>query len=185
MRVTGGRYVRREIRVPKGEIRPAMDRMRESVFSIIRPGLENASFLDLFSGSGIIGIEAASRGAHPVVLVEMDRRKRPVIVENISIVETEISVVIRTAEGFLSSCARSFDYVFLDPPFAYRDKDRLVALVHQNGVLENGGILMMHHPTGEEIAGRVGDLEIYDRRTYGGSEVVFYTERDRDSAMDR
>ena len=85
MRITGGRYCGRKVIIPTGEleIRPAMDRMRESLFSILGP-LDGASFCDLFSGSGCVGLEAASRGATTVHLVEMDRAKREVMEKNIS-----------------------------------------------------------------------------------------------------
>ena len=78
MRITGGQYVRRNIICPPGIIRPAMDRMRESLFSILGP-LDGTSFLDLFSGSGCVAIEAASRGASPIHLVEGDRGKKETI----------------------------------------------------------------------------------------------------------
>ena len=77
MRITGGIYRGRRIVCPPGIIRPAMDMMRESLFSILGP-LEGMSFLDLFSGSGCVGIEAASRGASLVHLVEKDRQKREI-----------------------------------------------------------------------------------------------------------
>ncbi len=88
MRVTGGKYLSRQVKCPKGVIRPAMDRMRESIFSILG-NIDDKSFLDLFSGSGIIGIEAASRGASPVYFVEKDKIKKKVIHDNTDIVETE------------------------------------------------------------------------------------------------
>ena len=100
MRITGGRYRSRVIRCPPGEIRPSMDRMRQSVFSILG-NLEGISFLDLFSGTGIIGIEAASRGADPVVLVEKDPRKKATILQNISFVESGIQLLSCSAESFL------------------------------------------------------------------------------------
>ena len=99
MRITGGVYRGRKVQCPKGLIRPAMDRMRESMFSILG-SLEGSSFLDLFSGSGLVGIEAASRGASPVILVEMDRKKRPVIERNIGMVESEIQLVMMPVERF-------------------------------------------------------------------------------------
>jgi 16S rRNA (guanine966-N2)-methyltransferase len=82
MRVTGGIYRGRQVACPPGIIRPSMDRMRVSLFSILGD-LSGCSFLDLYSGSGVLGIEAASRGADPVLLVEMDRRKRETILKNI------------------------------------------------------------------------------------------------------
>ena len=88
MRITGGKYCRRNVVCPPGVIRPAMDRMRESLFSILGD-LSGLSFLDLFSGSGCVAIEAASRGAEPIHLVEMDRGKRETIEKNLSFVEEE------------------------------------------------------------------------------------------------
>ena len=86
MRITGGLYKGRKIICPPGVIRPAMDRMRESLFAILG-NLDDMSFLDLYSGSGIVGIEAASRGADPVFLVEKDVKKRKTIIQNISFVK--------------------------------------------------------------------------------------------------
>ena len=85
MRITGGLYRGRTILCPPGEIRPAMDRMRESLFSILGD-ISQAPFLDLFSGSGLVGIEAASRGAQPVHLVELDAGKKATILKNIQFV---------------------------------------------------------------------------------------------------
>jgi 16S rRNA (guanine966-N2)-methyltransferase len=76
MRITGGQYRGRVVKCPPGVIRPAMDRMRESLFSILG-SLEGMSFLDMFSGSGVVGLEAASRGAKPVHVVEKDFKKAP------------------------------------------------------------------------------------------------------------
>ena len=81
MRITGGIYRGRRITCPPGIIRPAMERMRESLFSILGD-ISGVPFLDLFSGSGLVGIEAASRGAEPVHLVELDRNKRETILKN-------------------------------------------------------------------------------------------------------
>ena len=92
MRITGGEYGGRKIAVPPGEIRPAMDRMRESVFSILTSAvgsLSGLSVLDLFSGSGSMALEALSRGARTAVLVERDRSKAGVIRENLGFVEPE------------------------------------------------------------------------------------------------
>ena len=93
MRITGGKYTNRRIQCPKGEIRPAMDRMRESMFSILGD-LQGRNFLDLFSGSGLVAIEAASRGAEPVVLVEKDFRKAAVIRKNLEIIDEQAYIKI-------------------------------------------------------------------------------------------
>ena len=100
MRITGGKYCGRIVTCPPGVIRPAMDRMRESLFSILG-NIEDYSFLDLFTGSGCVGIEAASRGAEPVHLVEKDRGKKKVITENISFVESPIMLFMADVNRFI------------------------------------------------------------------------------------
>ena len=117
MRITGGKYRGRTIDVEKGslEIRPAMDRMRESVFAILGD-LTGLSFLDLFSGSGILALEAASRGASPVACVEKDLDKFPALLKNVSIAEERIECHSMPVERFLLRNHRPFSIVFCDPP---------------------------------------------------------------------
>ncbi|MEW5816761.1 MAG: RsmD family RNA methyltransferase, partial [Spirochaetota bacterium] len=131
MRITGGRYRGRKVICPPGAIRPAMDRMRESMFSILG-NISGLSFLDLFSGSGIVGIEAASRYAEPILLVEKDARKKKIILKNISFVEADIKPVFLPAERFVIQCKRQFDIIFTDPPFAYKFKHNLLASISKN-----------------------------------------------------
>ncbi len=173
LRITGGRYVRRRIECPPGEIRPAMDRMRESVFAILG-NLEGCSFLDLFSGSGVIGIEAASRGASPIVLVERDAGKKSTIAKNISIVETQIELRIMPVERYLAVCRQRFDYVFFDPPFRYANKSALLRLVSDNGLLEDDGQALIHRPREDDLPETVGRLRVIDSRSYGRSIVDIY-----------
>lgn len=106
MRVTGGLYRGHTILCPPGVIRPSMDRVRQSLFSILG-NIEGISFLNLFSGSGVIGIEAASRGAAPVLLVEKEPRKKPTVLKNIAFVESHIDLVVDPVERFLKTSQRS------------------------------------------------------------------------------
>jgi len=123
MRITGGQYCGRVIKIPEADlaIRPSMDRMRQSVFGVLGD-LTGASFLDLFAGTGIIGLEAASRGAYPVVSVEKDRKKFPVLLENAAIVQPPLICHAMPAETFILRNRIAFDLVFLDPPFDYKFK---------------------------------------------------------------
>jgi len=128
LRVTGGKYSSRQVKCPKGVIRPAMDRMRESMFSIL-DNIHGKSFLDLFSGSGIVGIEAASRGASPVYFIEKDKIKKKVLYENTDMIETEKKIFIMAAEKFILINRKKFDIIFLDPPFPMGEKQELVRSV--------------------------------------------------------
>ncbi len=174
MRITGGVYRGRNIICPKGIIRPAMDRMRESVFAILQD-ISGAPFLDLFSGSGVIGIEAASRGAEPVVLVEKDYGKKPVLLKNISFVTSDIRLLCMTAERFIKTReTMQFGYIFLDPPFGYRKKQDLLTYVAESRLCSNGSTVMIHHPSSETLEQDISYLHCTDRRVYGGSTVSFY-----------
>ncbi len=143
MRITGGRLKGRTIKCPDGVIRPAMDKMRESVFAILGD-LEGMSWLDLFSGSGTIAIEAVSRGAARVELCEKDRLKARTVLENVALTERELGVKIRchfmAVELFVRRCKDRFDYVFLDPPFPYKFHEQLLAQCGERGILAEGGI---------------------------------------------
>lgn len=176
MRITGGSYRSRKVQCPPGVIRPAMDRMRESMFSILGD-ISGLAFLDLFTGSGVVGIEAASRGAEPVVLVEKDRRKAPVIRKNISFVESEIRLVLQPAERFITGggASQQYDIIYLDPPFSYGQKIKLVATVADSGLLAPQGLCLIHHPTREEWPAQIGRLVCSDVRGYGGSTLRFFS----------
>ena len=171
MRVTGGRYRGRIIQCPKGVIRPAMDRMRESLFNILG-NISGESFLDVFSGSGVVGIEAASRGAAPVVLVEKDRGKKPVLFKNIAIVETPIKAHMMSAEHFLALPGEKFDYIYLDPPFPLGGKEDFVRLASAR--LKDDGILMIHFPVEDDPGETVEKLVRFDLRLFGRSRLGFY-----------
>ena len=174
MRITGGLYRGRNIICPKGIIRPAMDRMRESVFAILHD-ISEVPFLDLFSGSGVIGIEAASRGAEPVVLVEKDYKKKPVLLQNISFVTSDIRPLFMPAERFIRTRdTMQFGYIFLDPPFAYRKKQELLKYVAVSRLCSDGSTVMIHHPSSETMENDISYLHCTDRRVYGGSTVTFY-----------
>jgi len=175
VRVTGGRYRGRQVRCPPGDIRPSMDRMRQSLFQILGD-LTGCSFLDLFSGSGIIAIEAASRGAGPLVLVEADPRKRRTILANLSFVETTAEVLTMPVARFFLRDARRFDYVFLDPPFAFEGKEGL--LDETAAHLAPEGVVLMHLHRAEVLRTDRPGLEQIDRREYGQSLVVFWRLRE-------
>ena len=172
MRVTGGVYRGRRVICPPGVIRPAMDRMRESVFAILGD-LTGFSFLDLFSGSGIIGIEAASRGASAVTLIEKDKRKMNILKANTGFVEAEVRIVCSPVDRFLVSNRRQFDLIFADPPFDLRNKLSILETVERKKTLNMNGSLLIHYPSEETLPEQTAGLSLYDTRKYGRSIVGF------------
>ena len=194
MRITGGVYKGRKLIVPPGVIRPAMDRMRESLFAVLGD-IRGCSFLDLYCGCGSVGIEAASRAAEPVVFVEKDRGKRAVLERNLGFVREQTELHLLPVEHYLRRVKRRFDWIFLDPPFRQRGKLEVLQLIAARRILAEGGTLIIHLSKEEErgfpeaigvgnaaaggAAGgacraSVGKLHLSDRRLYGGSLLLFY-----------
>lgn len=180
MRITGGKYCGRKVVIPQGslEIRPAMDRMRESLFSILGP-LDGTSFCDLFSGSGCVGLEAASRGAVKVDLVEMDRDKRAVMEKNISwaLDECDINIYFANVLKYIPACHKSYDIVYADPPFPMSGKTNILDLVQRTHMVVEEGQFIVHIPANEESQWpeSYGDLVLTDTRRYGRNMIKFYT----------
>ena len=175
MRVTGGEYCGRTIKVPKGklDIRPSMDRMRQSLFGVLGD-LHGYSFLDLFTGTGIIGLEAASRGAGPVVCVEKDPAKRSLLIENLGISRDRIEVHIMPVELYVKRSKETFDIVFCDPPFPYKHRISLVTEILERALVKEGGLILMHRPSEDPMPDSVRAAALEDRRVYGRSIVDFY-----------
>jgi len=178
MRVTGGMYLGRRVSCPPGVIRPAMDRMRESVFAVLGD-LSESSFLDLFSGSGIVGIEAASRGASAITFVEKDRRKIPVIKSNTAFVTADVHIICNSVERFLVTNGNRYDTIFVDPPFDYPRKHVLLEIIDRENTLNAGGTLLIHFPAEDALPETAGELTMYDRRKYGRSIVGFFARVDK------
>lgn len=179
MRITGGKYRGRNVICPPGIIRPAMDMMRESLFDILGP-LQGMSFLDLFTGSGCVGIEAASRGAEPVHLVEKDPGKKAVILRNISWVESGITLFMNDVFRFIPNARMRYDIVYADPPFPMGGKIRLLEAVNARNLVKDGGLFIIHYPA-EERSGwpeEVGEFVFTDERKYGRSMLRFYRRRE-------
>lgn len=177
MRITGGKLKGRIIKCPDGVIRPAMDRMRESVFAIIGD-LTGKSWLDLFSGSGTIAIEAASRGATDIELCEKDKIKINTVLENVSITEKELDTKIKChfmpVEYFVKRCKRQFDFIFFDPPFPYKFHEQLILETDKKNLLNKDGTILVHRPEEHFMPDKIGNLTRTDKRIYGRSIVDFY-----------
>ena len=179
MRITGGKYCGRKVIIPTGEleIRPAMDRMRESLFAILGP-LDGATFCDLFSGSGCVGLEAASRGAKLVHMVEMDRAKREIMEKNISWAkdDCEIKIFFSNVLKFIPTAQMQYEIVYADPPFPMAKKIQIAELVDRRHCVRPDGLFVIHIPAIEESQWpeQIGDLKLIDTRKYGRNMIKFY-----------
>ena len=173
MRITGGQLRGRQVKVPGGLIRPAMDRMRESVFAVLGD-LSGRSFLDIFSGSGIIALEAASRGAAYVEAVEADPLKRAVLLENVKISPVRINCRFMAAELYVKRAKRRFDFIFCDPPFPYKYKWELIKSIAASKLMNEGSRLLLHRPREDFCGNPSVNLSLEDSREFGRSVVNIF-----------
>ena len=172
MRITGGYLTGRQIKVPPGIIRPAMDKMRESVFAVLGD-LSGLSFLDLFSGSGIISLEAASRGAEYIEAVELDPLKRKILLENVSLSPIRINCRFMPAELYIKRGKKPFDVIFCDPPFSYKFKWELISNICSSALVKENTLILIHRPHNDYCKISIPFLEHHESREYGHSVVDF------------
>ena len=133
VRIIAGKWRSRIVKFPAAaQLRPTPDRVRETLFNWLGQDLTGLTCLDLFAGSGVLGLEAASRGAQLVVMVERDPIAFKALRENANLLQASGVELVRTdALEFLTSDARVYDVVFLDPPYALSDRELLLTRVRQ------------------------------------------------------
>ncbi len=175
--MTGGEFRGRRLKVPGSGVRPTADRVRESLFMILSSRLPGARVLDLFAGSGALGIEALSRGAASGVFVEASPRVAAVLRSNLAALglggRSEVSV--ERAERWLDEAEGergSFGVIFLDPPYRAVGVEGILA--GSSPLLAPGGIIVWEHDRRAGGSGAAG-LEPMDERRYGDTLVELLT----------
>lgn len=181
-RVIAGVARGRRLKVPPGGTRPTSDRVRESLFASLEHelgGLAGVRVLDLFAGSGALGLEAASRGAASVVLVERDRAAAAVARSNVAVVARDgVQVVATSVATFLGGPPQLVDLALLDPPYAMAAGevgDVLAQLCR--GWLVPGGLVVVERAARGGAFGWPPPLRALRERTYGGT-TLWYGQRE-------
>lgn len=171
MRIIAGEAKGRRLIVPASGTRPMTGRARESVFSILGPRLADASVLDLYAGSGSLGLESLSRGASDATFVERDHEAVRILGANIEAVGLGGAVVQGSLPSVLARLCHAFDVVFIDPPYADRDTTVAEVLGELAPVLAPGGIVILHRQATSSTA--LPDfLTCVDERRYGDAVVT-------------
>jgi 16S rRNA (guanine966-N2)-methyltransferase len=181
MRVIAGKFGSRKLKGPgKLRMRPTSDRLRETLFNILGPAVEDSLFIDLYAGTGAIGIEAISRGAKEVVLVEQHAPSAKLIEENLKALDaTRIAeVMTMAAEKALEKLAarhRMADFIFLDPPYEDEDQQLLVLeLLDESHLLAPQGLVIVEHSSKTELPERLNRMERMRVVEQGDAALSFY-----------
>ncbi len=180
MRIIAGKFKGRRLRAAEGlQVRPTSDRLRETLFNILAPKIEDAAFLDLCAGSGAIGIEALSRGAAHVTFVESSRRALAQLIENLAHcrIDEAVEVVQRdvvSAVKQLVAQSRRFDLIFFDPPYASNLYWPVMELLGTGDILAPGGALIVEHRGKNPVPEEIGHLRRYREVRQGESSLSFF-----------
>jgi len=188
VRVIAGDARGRQLLAPKSQrVRPTADRVKEALFSILLSRLGEFTgmrVLDIFAGTGNLGIEALSRGAGYAVFVDSHRESAEVIRKNLEITKYSetAKVVVQDAAAALRWLARGeapFHLVFLDPPYGEGHTERLLEVLSASPLIDQGSTVVAEFSAKEEIPRSFGRLQETERRIYGDTALSFLTISDR------
>lgn len=182
MRVIAGSAKGRKLKTLEGmDVRPTTDKVKEAIFSAIQFDLPGATVLDLFAGSGQMGIEALSRGADIAVFVDNSARSLRMTQENLESVHLVDQAQLHQmeAQSFLQTTAMQFDVAILDPPYRKGFHEKLLPLLAK--CMNSDGIVICEHETGLEMPEAVAELVQKKQKKYGAITVTTYVCR-RDEA---
>ncbi len=179
VRIIAGQYKRRVLGLPRGaNIRPTSSRVRESLFAMLHPWLAEARFLDLCAGTGAVGLEAASRGAARVLLVDNDRRCVQAIRANVAACSAhDVAQVWHMdclrALRMLHERGEAFDIIFADPPYRSGLVFKIVsALARRPELLEENGWLCLEHDPGHPDVAAPPGFGVQSRKSYGDQALT-------------
>src|SRR5690349_20214637 len=173
MRIIAGEYKGRNLKSPPSmNVRPTSDRLRETLFNVIAPRIEDARFLDLCAGSGAVGIEALSRGASYATFVDRSRRSCTLVESNLKLCrvpEGQWEIYCSEVNDFLKQTGSRWDIIFFDPPYK-DDYLRTLRLIQLN----DDGLLIVEHHHKTELPEMIGKLQRTRILKQGDSALSFY-----------
>jgi 16S rRNA (guanine(966)-N(2))-methyltransferase RsmD len=177
MRVITGKARGVQLKTPDGQLtRPTTDRVKEALFSIIQFEIPGAAVLDLFGGTGQLGIEALSRGAKSAVFVDAGEAACKLIKENLrrTKLEEQGRVIRSDYLRFLTTCREKFDIVFLDPPYAEEFLENSLKKLSEIDILQSNGIIVCERPLGKELPAEIPGFTRSKDYKYGTTVLTLY-----------
>ena len=175
MRIIAGKYKRTPLKTLDSlATRPTKDMVKEALFSSIQI-YHDDKFLDLFAGSGAIGIEALSRGAYKVVFNDNNKEACEIILENLKKIKEEAKVTnLDYKECLFKLSDYNFDYIYIDPPYEFKDYDELFTLIDKYNVLSQKGIIIIETRKDLDLKDNFNDLKKYKEKKYGITKLHYF-----------
>ena len=151
MRIISGKHKGRKLNTFDGlDIRPTSDMARESLFNIIGADVLGCDFLDLFAGSGAVGIESLSRGANSVIFVDKSSESLKLVRKNLDLIKENAKIIKDDSISFLAKQTKPFDIIFCDPPYNFEDMEKVFNLILQNKLIKENGLIVYEHSKDRE-----------------------------------
>lgn len=181
MRIIAGAYKGFRLQSFSGkEIRPTSDKIREAIFDIIGSKIVGAEFLDLFAGTGAMGIEAISRGAKEVTFVEIDRKAIAIIKLNLNkIYQNTYSNILRNdylqAIKLLSLNQKIFDIIFIDPPYNKKYLSKALQEIDKSTIIKKESLIIVQHPIQTEVKEDFTNIFCCKEKKYGSSKITIFS----------
>jgi 16S rRNA (guanine966-N2)-methyltransferase len=176
MRIIAGRAGGLKLKSLKGrDVRPTLDRVKESMFNIIAFDLPGAEVLDLFSGFGSLGIEALSRGAEKADFVEINKAHLKVIEQNLKKAKLIDFAKLYNQDAYLylKNCIQKYDIIFMDPPYNNNMSAETIKIIIKNNLLKSKGLIISERSKIEK-AEEYEELKIIKNKKYGNSLITIY-----------
>lgn len=177
MRIITGEYKGRRLRGPEdNSVRPTADKVKEALFSIIADKLWGSRVLDLFAGTGSLGLEALSRGAESCLFGDNSRESLKIIKSNIEMCGAgqKAEVMAGDYRKVLMNAKGQFDIIFLDPPYGKGFLEKSITLIGEEGLLKEGGLIIAEHRKEEELPETVQGFYREKERKYGIVKLSIY-----------
>lgn len=180
MRVISGKVRGLKLNTPKNEdVRPTTDRVKESLFNMISPYIMDSNVLDLFAGTGSLGIECLSRGAQRCVFVDVSKESISIIKSNITKARVENESIVlnldfKDAISKLKVQKNKFDVIFMDPPYYKNMFIDALEKIDNADLLEEEGIIVIEHDSKENFPEKIERLEKHKVKKYGNTTLTFY-----------
>lgn len=184
MRIVGGSAKGRRLCAIKGfSIRPTSDKVREAVFNILGAEFHYKNVLDLFAGTGAMGIEALSRGAEKVTFIDKDASAIKMVNKNLDIcgfadkakvIKMDVILFLEQKPSAFSLQPKAFDLIFIDPPYAAGLTGMALEMIDKNKILADSGVIVSETSKRAAIDAKLSGLQEFDKRQYGDTVLRFY-----------
>ena len=177
MRITAGKFKNKQVKTIDSDlIRPTLSKIRESIFNVLQDKICEATFLDLFAGSGIMGIEAASRGANEIIFIEKNPKHYKLLKENLKSFDVNNKTFLADSTNIIEKFDENkFDIIFSDPPYKTDLNNKVLEIIANKKLLKNDGIIILESNKTEDFTEIINkcNFEVIKEKLYGDTKLIY------------